>query len=484
MFDYLSISNWCVLLPSIVTFIVVLINQRAVPALLAGILTSIILQSFLFDKNIIQIIIDHMLSGFMREGGVNWDNILILLFLWMLGTLIVVLNHSGAIEIIANILNNNIKSNKHAKLSTFFLGLICFIDDYFNSLAIGAAAQGLFDKRGISRQKLAYYLDTTAAPVCILVPFSSWGAVIINVLDNTITNLKIPGYSNGFELFISSAYYNFYSIISLGILLFVSLTNFDFPLMARYEKKSKEALIDNKDSDVSRNTSISFSKDKLYSAFGGLLGLFGFALIFMMLSGYYGSERSAEFSMLDIISNIKLGISLFMGSIVGIAIACYFHPIKISAFVKLNVEGYGTMSSAIKILVLAWVFSYSMSELNVGSYISSLMHSSVITSSNLPAVAFIAAGCMSILTGTSWVTFSVLLPIVSELCLQYDLEVLPVTIAGVLAGAVFGDHCSPISDTTILSSTGAGCNHMEHFNSQLPYCVVAALLSLLIFMQI
>lgn len=473
-----NMPEWIVLVPPLVTFFAVVTTKRASLSLFAGIVMAMYIETILYNTHYSDLV-THVSSVVIKNNEIRVNNLSILLFLWMLGILISVLTKSGAVEVIGNILNKKIKSKIHAKLAVLSLGIIFFIDDFFNSLAIGAASRSLFDKKGLSREKLAYYLDSTAAPVCVLVPLSSWGAFIISILDNSLGQLGAVDY-NVFELFMQSAAYNFYAIITLVILFIVSITDLDFSQMKKFESAASVRILEQDYNDTAEAMCSSDDLPKLYGATFSIIGLFVISLIFMFITGYIYSP-SENLSIFVVLGNVKLGISLMIASIFSLYIALFFSPISMAQFRACLKEGLKTMGPAIQILTLAWIFSSVMESLNIGQYLSGFMNSKYITPYNIPLIAFLVAGTMSLLMGSSWVTFSILLPIACQICLTLNPALLPISIGAVLGGAVFGDHCSPISDTSILSSTGAGCGHMDHVTSQIPYCLLAMCISCLIY---
>ncbi|KAF8818658.1 Na+/H+ antiporter NhaC family protein [Rickettsia endosymbiont of Cardiosporidium cionae] len=459
-----------VLVPALMIFVVMMISRRTLPSLIAGIVTAAVIQGQSIGFSTIYTIFSYFQSVFYESSQISWNNIFTLLFLWVLGIIISVYTYSGAMSILAERITKYIKSPTYAKLIVFFLGIICFIDDYFNSLAIGSSARTLFDKKSLSREKLAYYLDTTAAPVCVMVPLSSWGAFIVAILDSSIFQFGLP-YTSGVELFLQSVCYNYYSIISLIMLFIFSIWNFDFPKMLYFENQAKN---NNNDSPA---TSMISSKLVFYSIPVSVMVLFASTLLFMFATGYIYSD---SVSFISILSNMKLGFSLFCGGTLSLICFLIFCPINYKDLVLNLSEGYKTMSSAIYVLVFAWAFSFAMNELNVGDYIASVIISSNFHKSYIPIVIFFTAVMISICTGSSWVTFAVLIPIICQLLIN-DINILPMTIGAMLAGGVFGDHTSPISDTSILSSIGAGCSHLDHVITQLPYNITALILSTIIY---
>jgi len=473
--------SWLVLLPPVVTIIIAILTKRAALSLLIGIVLSSIIFTQTINATTLYSIGYHFLSVFFLDGHIRLDNLCVLGFLCILGTLINLLMDLGSTELMADKLNNLVNSRTKGQFVICILGIIFFIDDFFKCIALGVISQPLADKKAISREKLAYYLDSTAGPLCILIPISSWGAVIISIMNNTIIELDMKGFNNGMDLFLNSVVYNFYAMLAVFFTFIVALTGFNFKLMSKFEQK---ALNNSNNKNYTLNQlplkkiNTTLTKDEINSKINcfilSISTLTAVTIGSMILSGYLLSPKN-DLSIVSILSNMLMGQSLMFGGVCALLTTFLFNPLSVANLKTYSVKGFITMKPAIYILLLAWTLSSSISALRVGDYISELIAISNISHSVLPLVIFLIACATSFSTGTSWGTFSVLIPIVCQILVKEDPKLISIAIGAVLGGAVFGDHCSPISSTSILSATGAGCKHMDHVLSQLPYCLLAAI---------
>ncbi len=461
-------QQWLSILPPLITITIAIISRKAAFSLVLGVVVGSIITAKGINLDTFGALFSYLAGVFVKDGQMRWDNLSIFMFLWLLGILTSLLTSAGSLEALADILTKRIKTKRNAQFSICLLGFVIFIDDFFNCLAVGSVTQSLADRTGISRAKLAYFLDSTAGPVCVLMPISSWGATIVVLMDSTINNLSIPGV-DGFALFAQSAPYNFYAIFTIILILIVALTNFDFPLMRKHEL---EAMKNKVEKQVTKESSVNANSVILPIA------VLTFGSIFSMFFTGYLSCEVPTFSVLEILKNTRIGPSLVMGALASVATALYYNPMKISSFIPHCSEGFKMMRPAIVILYFSWALAGVIHHLEAGLFICSLIHKWEVSIQLLPAIVFIVAAIMSFSTGTSWATFSLLIPIVAEIAVIEDVTYLPLLFGAVLGGAVFGDHSSPISDTSILSSIGAGCVHMDHVLTQLPYCILAASLSL------
>lgn len=370
---------------------------------------------------------------------------------------------------------------------TGVLGLIIFIDDYFNSLAVGQIARPLTDRHKVSRAKLAYYIDSTSAPITVISPISSWGAYIIGILGGLFAANGITEYQP-IEAFIWMIPMNFYALSAIILVFVVAYFQFNIGPMRTHEKRAMETgeLLNPEQDTVAGDLGDVFKPNqngKVYHLFIPIFVLFAATIIAMITTGIAATEGKA--TILDAFANTNVNLSLAIGGISAVLTALIFHLIqrKPKANVaKIFVEGIKTMLPAIYILVLAWMIGSIISTLETGTYLANLVNNSSISAGYLPLIFFVIAAVMALSTGSSWGTFGIMLPIAAEVMSNTNVELLLPALAAVLAGAVFGDHCSPISDTTILSSTGAGANHIDHVLTQLPYAVLAAVVAILGFL--
>ena len=458
------------LLPPVFTIGYALLTKRVFQSMLGGIGIGICLMAIDQSHNPFLYAWSIFSNVFYSSGEIN-ENVSILVFLCLLGTLTLLMQKSGNLEVISGWVVSKVKSRRNAQLFMILFGVIVFIDDYFNSLAVGKVSRPIADRMGISRAKLAYILDSTAGPVCILAPISSWGASIIVILDQIVESHQLSGY-NGFSLFLASMPYNFYAFVAIALVVLMAVYNVNFKKMAKAEK---EALVCQKQDFLSDSDASGLVLLKLTMP---LIMLFVSAFGMIALTGIM---NAGEVSLLSAIENSKVGLSLVAGGLVSVLTQLFLEKDKkreIRELPRSLAGGFRVMWTANAILVLAWVLSGLTKDLQSGIFLAGLIEQSSISFQFLPVVIFVVAGFMSFSTGTSWGTFAIILPIAAQIAVASDPSLLTVLLAAVLGGSVFGDHCSPISDTTILSSTGAGCDHIQHVTTQLPYCLLAGLISL------
>ncbi|VTR60847.1 Na+/H+ antiporter [Actinobacillus pleuropneumoniae] len=345
-----------------------------------------------------------------------------------------------------------------------------FIDDYFHSLAVGAIARPVTDKFKVSRAKLAYILDSTAAPMCVLMPVSSWGASIIATIGGLLATYNITEYT-AISAFASMSLMNYYALFALIMVFIVAYFSFDIGSMSRFERKALASETHtNEDTDVE-------SKGRVYALIVPILVLIVTTVTSMI---YTGAQALEAFSLLGAFENTNVNLSLVIGGSAGVlaVMLCTLGLIKAEDYPKAIWVGCKSMFGAILILTLAWLISSVVKDMHTGDYLSTLVAGNI-NPAFLPAILFVLATVMAFATGTSWGTFGIMLPIAAAMAINVDASLLIPCMSAVMAGAVCGDHCSPISDTTILSSTGAQCNHIDHVTSQLPYALLVAVASII-----
>lgn len=466
-------AGWLSIIPPVIAILLALVTKEVISSLIIGIFSGTLIYAFSTGGGVIKAF-DVTFSLMAEKLG---DNASIILFLGFLGALVAVITMAGGSRAYGDWAGNKIKSKRGALLGTSILGALIFIDDYFNCLTIGTVMRPVTDKQRISRAKLAYIIDATAAPVCIIAPISSWAASVISQMDG----LSVNGQAlNGMSTFISTIPYNLYAILTIIMVLTLCITNLDFGPMAKLEKAAREGKDDNLNGssyggDELSNMKIS-SKGRVYDLIIPIVALIIFAILSML---YVGGYFEGGMTLAEGFGNTDAGSALAIAGFGALLVAfVQFVPRKIITF-KEFMEGIGTgvksMVGAYIILILAWTISGVCRDLlSTGDYVGSLVAASHMPGTLIPAVVFLVAGGLAFAMGTSWGTFGILIPIVTMICSSVAPELVNVALAATLAGSVFGDHCSPISDTTILSSTGAGCNHIEHVSSQIPYTLVVA----------
>ncbi|ASK27777.1 Na+/H+ antiporter NhaC family protein [Neisseria chenwenguii] len=398
------------------------------------------------------------------DGAWSLGKLKILIFLLLLGIFTSLLTFSGSNQAFADWAKRHIKGRRGAKMLTACLVFVTFIDDYFHSLAVGAIARPVTDKFKVSRAKLAYILDSTAAPMCVLMPVSSWGASIIATLAGLLVTYKISDYSP-MGAFVAMSLMNYYALFALIMVFVVAWFSFDIGSMAHFERTAQAQTHD--DAEVSDGL-----KGRVYALIVPVLVLIVSTLSAML---HTGAQALETFSILGAFENTDVNTSLVFGGFcgVGAVLLCTVGTIKGSDYPRAVWRGMKSMFGAITILILAWLISAVVSDMKTGEYLSSLVAGNI-NPGFLPAILFLLACVMAFSTGTSWGTFGIMLPIAAAMAVKTDPALVIPCMSAVMAGAVCGDHCSPISDTTILSSTGAHCNHIDHVTSQLPYALTVA----------
>ena len=455
------------LVPALIAILLALITKEVYSSLFIGIVIGALFYSnFSIAGTVTHVIDDGLLSVLTDKYNVG-----ILLFLVMLGILVTLINKSGGSKAFGNWASKNIKSKTGAMLATVLLGVLIFIDDYFNCLTVGSVMRPLTDKHKISRVKLAYLIDATAAPVCIIAPISSWAAAVSSYIKT----------DNGLALFINAIPYNYYAIFTLAMLVIISFFNFDFKSMKKFEEKAEKG-------DLSIVNTLSVSEQsstdgKVYDLIIPIVVLIVFCVFGMIYSGgFFNSEEPISF--VTAFANSDASVGLVIGSMFSLIITIVYYlcrkVISFKSCMESLVEGIKNMSAAILILTFAWTLKSMTDSLGVSVFVETIIGSNIEKFSIfIPSVVFLIGAFISFSTGTSWGTFGILLPIVYSIFSGVDETLLIMSISACMAGSVFGDHCSPISDTTIMSSAGAQCEHIQHVNTQLPYAIYVAIISLL-----
>lgn len=471
--NILQLSNfgWWSILPPVIAIVLALITREVVSSLLVGILTGALIFS---QGNPMKMVT----TSFELMGEKIGNNVYILIFLGLLGTLVVLVTKAGGSYAYGEWASKKIKTRKGACLATSALGCLIFIDDYFNCLSVGTVMRPVTDKHRISRAKLAYLLDATAAPICIIAPISSWGASVATYIEN-------EGVGGGMGTFIKTIPYNLYAILTLVMVVIICVSNVNFGPMARFERN---ALLHN---DLHSHVNVEedvfdeefMKKGKVHYLVIPILGLILFSILGM---NYTGGFFAGETSFIGSFGNCDASFSLVLGSFFAILLTAFLYlPRKVLSFKEFMEcvnEGIKSMIPAMTILILAWTISgiCSADYLNTGGFIGKLVSNLVENNEAfpvfiIPVVVFAIAAFLAFATGTSWGTMALFIPIGVAICQTPTTKELIMPILGsILAGAVYGDHISPISDTTILSSTGAQCNHIDHVSTQLPYASLVA----------
>ncbi len=472
------------ILPAIVALGLAIITRRVLISLGVGIvLGTLLLVDFSFVNGAVYIF-NTVKGVVIEDGGINSWNMSIVAFLLLLGMMTALLTLSGGTRAFANWALDHIKDKRGASLLAAFLGVFIFIDDYFNSLAVGSISRPVTDRFNVSRAKLAYILDSTAAPMCILMPVSSWGAYIMTIIGGILLSHGIADYSP-LGAYMRLIPMNFYAIFTLLMVFAVIWFKLDIGLMKEHEIGAEKngSIKDNDNEAVNLHDEFGIDeseKGKVSDLIFPIVTLIIATLFFMLYTGNQAlSASSLPFSVLGAFENTDVGKSLCYGGLVGLLFSFVIvikQKLAFSLISKALWIGAKSMFGAIIILFFAWSIGSVIGDMKTGAYLSSLVQGNI-GLHWLPVILFVLSGAMAFATGTSWGTFGIMLPIAGDMAAATEISLMLPMLSAVLAGSVFGDHCSPISDTTILSSTGARCKHIDHVATQLPYALSVAAIS-------
>ena len=466
-------SVWA-LLPPLVAIILALITKEVYSSLMIGIIAGGLLYAGFNPV----VAMEHIFKdGMIGQLSDPW-NVGILIFLVVLGSIVMLMNRAGGSAAFGRWASTHVKTRMGAQLATFALGVLIFIDDYFNCLTVGSVMRPVTDKNKISREKLAYLIDATAAPVCIIAPISSWAAAVTGFVDG----------ANGLTLFIRAIPYNLYAFLTIGMMLMLILSGQDFGPMKKAEKNLPKENMPDKSLMESGMTGAEEQPAPPVSEKGKVIHLVLpiIMLIFCCVIGmiYTGGFFEGE-SFVDAFANSDASVGLVYGSMAALFITIIFYlctgVLSFKECMNAIPEGFKSMVPAILILTLAWTLKSMTDSLGAAAYVASVVEKIAengMVMSFLPAFVFLIGAFLAFATGTSWGTFGLLIPIV-VFTFGGDInnELMIIAISACMAGSVCGDHCSPISDTTIMASAGAQCEHINHVSTQLPYALTAAAVS-------
>ena len=396
----------------------------------------------------------------------------ILMFMILLGMIVMLMQESGGTRAYGEWASARLKTKRSSLIATSLLGILIFVDDYFNCLTVGSVMRPVTDKNKISRAKLAYIIDATAAPICIIAPISSWAAAV---------NSYVPqnGSMSGFEMFISTIPFNLYAILTLYMVLFTSIAGFDFGLMKKHEKNAAHGDLFTSGGEAFANQEVKdpteggkYAKGKVIDLIAPMLVMIGTAIGAMIWTGHLNGGHN----LVENFANCSSSESLVFAGLVtiGFLLVLYLprRVIGFKDFMNSVPEGGKLMMPAILILVLAWTLKGMTDALGIGEFVRSSINLSSGLVHFIPLVIFCIAIFIAFSSGTSWGTFAILVPIVINMFAESDQKMMIIAVSSVLAGAVCGDHLSPISDTTIMSSSGAQSNHINHVQTQMQYAFV------------
>lgn len=471
------------LFPPVIAIGLALITKEVYSSLFVGILSGGIIYAVAsgtgFEGTFKAVVQDGLITNLS-----NAYNVGILVFLVVLGIIVVLMNKAGGSRAYGEWAAAHIKGRRGAALSTFFLGVLIFVDDYFNCLTVGSVMRPVTDKHNISRSKLAYLIDSTAAPICIIAPISSWAAAVSGTVDGV----------NGISLFINTIPYNLYAFLTILMVIFISVSDTDYGPMKIHEDNAKNGdIFTTQNNTYEQDAQPVTERGKVIDLILPVAVLIVFCVVGMIYTGgfFSGTDFVTAFANCDAAYGLSLGS--ISALIVIIAYYMFRRVLKFNECMDSIAAGFKQMVPAILILTFAWTLKTMTNHLEAGAFVSGVVQSATALSVLLPVILFVVAIGLAFATGTSWGTFGILIPIVTSV-FEADLanvaqtgeipSMVIICISACLAGAVCGDHCSPISDTTIMASTGAQCDHVNHVSTQLPYaltvaavCVVGYLLS-------
>ncbi len=460
-------ATFWALVPAIVAIGLALITKEVYSSLFVGILMGALLYSgFQFELTITHIFSDGII-GVLSDSY----NVGILVFLVILGAMVSLMNKAGGSAAFGQFAASKIKNRVGAQLATILLGVLIFIDDYFNWLTVGSVMRPVTDKFKVSRSKLAYLIDATAAPVCIIAPISSWAAAVTGFVEG----------EDGFSIFIRAIPYNFYAILTVVMMVGMVLMKTEFGKMKEHEKNAARK----GDLFTTEGRPYENVKEEKVSAKGGVVDLLipiAALIVCCVIGMIYTGGFFEGAGFVEAFSNSDASLGLTLGSFFGLIITILLYQIRRVLSFKECMdcipEGFRAMVPAILILTFAWTLKAMTDSLGADLYVAGLVESSAGAFMNfLPAIIFVVGCFLAFATGTSWGTFGILIPIVVAVFQNGDPQMMIMSISACMAGAVCGDHCSPISDTTIMASAGAQCEHVNHVTTQLPYAVLAAVVS-------
>ena len=459
-------ATFWALVPPVVAIGLALITKEVYSSLFIGVLMGGILYSgFSFEGTITHIFEDGMINVLSDSYNVG-----ILIFLVILGTMVCLMNRAGGSAAFGQFAGDHIKDRVGAELATILLGCLIFIDDYFNCLTVGSVMRPVTDKFKVSRAKLAYLIDATAAPICIIAPISSWAAAVTGFVEG----------EDGFSIFVRAIPYNFYAILTIVMMIGMVLLRTEFGSMKFHEKNALKGDLyttPGRPYDTEKQPEVSV-RGTVLDLLIPIISLIICCMVGMLYTGgfFSGEDFVTAFSQSD--ASLGLTMGSFFGLLITIGLYQVRRVLKFSECMACIPEGFKSMVPAIMILSFAWTLKAMTDSLGADVYVATVVASSARSFLNfLPAIIFVVGCFLAFATGTSWGTFGILIPIVVAVFENSNPDLMIISISACMAGAVCGDHCSPISDTTIMASAGAQCEHVNHVTTQLPYAVTAAVVS-------
>lgn len=470
--NHMPVKNtiWA-LTPPIIAISLALMTKEVYSSLFLGVLTGALLNA---DFHPVGGLNQLFPNGIMAVLSDKW-NVGILVFLVVLGAMVQLMNRAGGSTAFGAWAANRIKGRAGAQLSTMLLGCLIFIDDYFNCLTVGSVMRPVTDKHKISRAKLAYLIDSTAAPICIIAPISSWAAAVSGFVKG----------ENGMSIFVQSIPFNFYALLTLLMMVFIIFMKIDFGPMLKHEQNALHGDL------LTAGTSNPADGENQNTAKAGRVSDLIVPVVFLIIGCMIGMIYTGGFfdgkSFVEAFAASDASVGLVMGSSVALVMTIAYYlmrqSLSFSECMDCLPEGFKQMVPAMLILAFAWTLKSMTDSLGASTYVGSLMAGSAGgLMAFLPAIIFVVAIGLAFASGTSWGTFGILIPIVVSSLQDIDMQLMIISISACMAGAVCGDHCSPISDTTIMSSAGAQCNHLNHVTTQMPYALTVALVAFFTFL--
>ena len=458
------------LLPPIIAIALALITKEVYSSLFIGIIVGGVLYAGSFTGTLEHIFTEGMIAQLSDAYNVG-----ILIFLVFLGIIVALMNKAGGSAAFGEWASRHIKTRVGAQLATIALGILIFIDDYFNCLTVGSVMRPVTDRHNVSRAKLAYLIDATAAPVCIIAPISSWAAAVSGFA---------PEGTNGLMLFVRAIPYNYYALLTIVMMISLTVLKIDYGPMAVHEANAKKGDLFTVAASVSQEDDKIEGNGKVIDLVLPIIVLITACVIGMIYSGgFFDGE-----TFIDSFANSDASVGLVLGSFAALVITIVFYVARkvldFKACMGCLTEGFKAMVPAIMILTLAWTLKGMTDSLGAAEYVAGVVENSAGSFLNfLPAIIFIIATLLAFATGTSWGTFGILIPITLNVFpLESGNPLSIICVSACMAGAVCGDHCSPISDTTIMSSAGAKCDHIAHVSTQMPYAFTAAAISFITYL--
>ncbi|MCR5606299.1 MAG: Na+/H+ antiporter NhaC family protein [Treponema sp.] len=456
------IGTFWSLLPPIVAIALALITKEVYSSLFIGIVIgAIFISAGSFPTFLSSIFSDGIVKQLSSSGNAG-----ILVFLVVLGTMVALMNKAGGSAAFGRWAKAHIKSRIGAQIATICLGILIFIDDYFNCLTVGSVMRPVTDKYKVSREKLAYIIDSTAAPICIIMPISSWAAAVSGFVKG----------EDGLSLFIKAIPYNFYALFTILMMFLIVSLNFEYGTMKKFEENS-EKKASNEDKESKKAL-----KGTVFDLVFPIISLIVFCTLGMIYSGGFFEDGEAKGNFITAFANSDASVGLVLGSFAALILTIILYTIRkvltFSESMACIPDGFKAMVPAILILTLAWTLKGVTDTLGAATYVKGLVEGNAGSFLNfMPALIFAIGAFLAFSTGTSWGTFGILIPIIVDVFAETDYSLMIVSISACMAGAVCGDHCSPISDTTIMASAGAQCQHVNHVSTQLPYAMTVASVS-------